>query len=33
MLVLAREAVSMEVLNAAGGEMNNALTNPFFGTL
>lgn len=33
MLVLARDKVNMEVLNAAGGEINNALTNPFFGVL
>lgn len=32
-LVLARDKVNMEVLNAAGGEINNALTNPFFGVL
>lgn len=33
MLVLARHKVDMEVLNAAGGEIDNALTNPFFGVL
>jgi hypothetical protein len=33
MLVLPRDKVNMEVLNAAGGEINNALTNPFFGVL
>lgn len=32
-LVLPRDKVQMEVLNAAGGEINNALTNPFFGVL
>jgi hypothetical protein len=32
-LVLPRDKVSMDVLNAAGGEINNALTNPFFGVL
>eukprot|EP00775_Hariotina_reticulata_P013661 gene13661-13783_t len=32
-LVLSREKVDMEVLNHAGGEINNALTNPFFGVL
>ena len=32
-LVLAAEQVNMEVLNAAGGELNNAVTNPFFGAL
>jgi hypothetical protein len=32
-LVLARDKLSMEVLNHAGGEINNALTNPFFGVL
>jgi hypothetical protein len=33
MLVLPRDKVNLEVLNAAGGEINNALTNPFFGVL
>jgi hypothetical protein len=32
-LVLPQDKVQMEVLNAAGGEINNALTNPFFGVL
>jgi hypothetical protein len=33
MLVMLAEQVNMEVLNAAGGELNNAVTNPFFGAL
>jgi hypothetical protein len=28
-----REKVNVEVLNSVGGELNNALTNPFFGAL
>lgn len=32
-LEMARDRVSIETLNAAGGELNNALTNPFFGAL
>ncbi|CAL8469381.1 g8922 [Coccomyxa elongata] len=32
-LVMPRDKVSVETLNAAGGELNNALTNPFFGAL
>eukprot|EP00879_Flechtneria_rotunda_P025672 GHRR01027306.1.p1 GENE.GHRR01027306.1~~GHRR01027306.1.p1 ORF type:complete len:186 (+),score=60.47 GHRR01027306.1:425-982(+) len=32
-LVLPRDQVNMEVLNSAGAEINNALTNPFFGVL
>jgi len=32
-LEMARDRVSVETLNAAGGELNNALTNPFFGAL
>lgn len=33
MLQLPRDKVNMEVLNSAGAEINNALTNPFFGVL
>jgi hypothetical protein len=33
MLRLPRDKVNMEVLNSAGGEINNALSNPFFGVL
>lgn len=32
-LVMPSEKVSVESLNAAGGELNNAMTNPFFGAL
>jgi hypothetical protein len=32
-LVLPRDKVSVEVLNAAGAEINNALSNPYFGML
>ncbi|EIE21636.1 hypothetical protein COCSUDRAFT_30128 [Coccomyxa subellipsoidea C-169] len=32
-IVMPRDKVSVETLNAAGGELNNALTNPFFGAL
>lgn len=32
-LVMTRDQVDMTVLNAAGGELQNALTNPFFGVL
>ncbi|KAK9803636.1 hypothetical protein WJX72_007545 [[Myrmecia] bisecta] len=32
-LELLRNAVDMEVINAAGAELQNALTNPFFGAL
>lgn len=32
-LVMPRDKVNVEILNAAGGELNNALTNPFFGAL
>ena len=32
-LELPQANMSMEVLNVAGGEINNALTNPFFGVL
>jgi hypothetical protein len=32
-LQLARDKVNMEVLNSAGGEISNALSNPFFGML
>jgi hypothetical protein len=33
MLKMPREAVALEVLQAAGSEINNALSNPFFGLL
>jgi hypothetical protein len=32
-LIMPKEAVDVEALNAAGGELNNAMTNPFFGAL
>lgn len=32
-LFMPREAADVSALNAAGGEVNNALTNPFFGAL
>ncbi|WIA09100.1 hypothetical protein OEZ85_008512 [Tetradesmus obliquus] len=32
-LVLPRDKINMEILNSAGGEINNALSNPFFGML
>ena len=32
-LVMAPEKVSVPVLNAAGAELNSALSNPFFGVL
>ena len=32
-LVLAREDVDIGLLNVAGGELNKAITNPFFGVL
>lgn len=32
-LVMPRDKFSMDVLNAAGLELNNALSNPFFGVL
>ncbi|KAF8072947.1 ubxn1 [Scenedesmus sp. PABB004] len=32
-LVLARDKVDLEVLNAAGAEINSALSNPYFGML
>jgi hypothetical protein len=32
-LVLPADAVNQEVLTAAGAEIQNALTNPFFGAL
>ena len=32
-LVMPVETASPETLNAAGGELNNACTNPFFGVL
>jgi hypothetical protein len=30
---MAREAVNVEALAAAAGELNNAISNPFFGAL
>ncbi|GAX81762.1 hypothetical protein CEUSTIGMA_g9190.t1 [Chlamydomonas eustigma] len=33
LLTMPREKVNVEVLNSVGGELNNALTNPFFGAL
>jgi hypothetical protein len=33
LLTMPRDKVSVEVLAAVGGELNNALTNPFFGAL
>ena len=32
-LVMPAERASADALNAAGGELNNASTNPFFGVL
>ncbi len=32
-LVMPEDKVDVELLNVAGGELNNALTNPFFGKL
>ena len=32
-LTMPRDKVNMEVINAVGGEINNALSNPFFGAL
>lgn len=32
-LVMPAEKATTETLNAAGGELNNACTNPFFGVL
>ena len=32
-LVMPAERATTETLNAAGGELNNACTNPFFGVL
>ena len=32
-LTMPRDKVNQEVIAAVGGEINNALTNPFFGAL
>jgi hypothetical protein len=32
-IVMTPEKVNVQNLNVAGGELNNALTNPFFGAL
>lgn len=32
-LVMADDKVDIELLNVAGSELNNAMTNPFFGKL
>ena len=32
-LVMPQDKVSVPVLNAAGAELNSALSNPFFGVL
>lgn len=32
-LVMADDAVDIEMLNVAGSELHNAMTNPFFGKL
>ncbi len=32
-LVMSEDKVNVELLNAAGAEINNAMTNPFFGKL
>jgi|APGre2960657373_1045057.scaffolds.fasta_scaffold246191_1 hypothetical protein len=32
-LTLPAEKLSIAIINAAGGELNNALTNPYFGML